>query len=122
MRYGNSTVGMTVYNLLASQGPLPIEGLQKGAQAQLPGMDDQQTQAASDELVKRGRIKVVDGVYALVAQECLAVCARDESDYDPKTGEGGWEGWRVKDPRIRDGIGTRPLEYLIGQMPKEMKP
>lgn len=113
-----STLGMAAYNALAIQ-PRTMNAkdiVHVTTQMMQHDVDAEQMQDALDRLLKLKRIKRgADGCYALVAGEALLVVQRDRDDYNPKTGEGGWGGWRVKDPRIRDGIGTRPLEHLIGQ-------
>ncbi len=116
MKYGNSTVGISAYNVLAARGPANAEDIHVAIEKmQLAGLKMPQLQVALDKLVELGRITLAaDGTYALVAGEALFVCSRNESDYDPVTGDGGWRGWLVKDPRIRDGKGSRPLEHLIG--------
>ena len=113
-----STLGMAAYNALAIQ-PRAMNAkdiVHVTTQMMQHEVDAKQMQDALDRLLKLRRIKLgADGCYALVAGEALLVVQRDRDGYDSKTGEGGWGGWRVKDPRIRDGIGTRPLEHLIGQ-------
>lgn len=114
-----STLGMAAYNALVIQ-PRAMNAadiVHVTTQMMQHDVDADQMQAALDKLVELRRIKEpdADGCYALVAGEALLVVQRNRDDYDPKTGEGGWYGWRVKDPRIRDGVGTRPLEHLIGQ-------
>ena len=116
--FADSTVAMTLYNLLAMvRGALTVEQLTSSAmKLQHRGLETEQTQRALDGLVERGRIKLQpDGTYALIARERLMVVQRDLGDYDPKAMTGGWEGWHVKDPRLRDGKGVRPLEQLLGQ-------
>ena len=114
-----STLGMAAYNALAIQPRVmnAADIVFVTTQMMQHDVDADQMQEALDRLVKLGRINApdADGCYALVAKEALLVVQRDRDDHDPKTGEGGWGGWRVKDPRIRDGVGTRPLEHLIGQ-------
>lgn len=121
-----STLGMAAYNALAIQ-PRVMDFKDivfATTQMMHHDVDAKQMQAALDRLVELGRIKSPDdkGRYELVAGEALLVVQRDRSDYNHETGEGGWGGWRVKDPRIRDGVGTRPLEHLIGQATADISP
>ena len=107
-----STLGMAAYNALVIQ-PRAMNAadiVHVTTQMMQHDVDTKQMQDALDKLVELRRIKAPDdaGLYALVASEHLLVVMRNR-DND------GWDGWRVKDPRIRDGVGTRPLEHLIGQ-------
>ncbi len=113
-----STLGMAAYNALAVQPHALSTANMVIVVSRLMQheIDEEQLGDALAKLIELERIKLDDeGRYTLVAHEPLLVVTRDRSDYDPETGEGGWNGWRVKDPRITNGIGHRPLEHLIGQ-------
>ncbi len=117
----DSTLGMAAYNALAVC-PVPLTGsdlLTMATRMMQHDLDKAQMQHALDKLVELKYIHAPDddGKYALIASESLMVVDRYRDDYDPETGDGGWHGWRVKDPRIRDGQGVRPLEQLIGLPP-----
>lgn len=117
--FADSTIAMTIYNMLNMLPPMTLEELQPAAmKLQHIGLGLDQTQRAVDGLMERGRIvQGDDGKYGSAAREKLMVVTRDLSDYNDQKMTGGWEGWRVKDPRIRDGIGTRPLEHVL--LPQE---
>jgi len=120
----DSTVAMTFYNLLAmTRGPMALEELRAAAiRLQHPHISEAQAKRAMDGLVTRGRAAPTSGGYTLLANEKLFVVQRDLGDYNPQAMTGGWEGWFVKDPRIRDGVGVRPIEQLLGQAPTGRKP
>lgn len=122
--YADSTIGMTAYNVIAMHSnPTAFDDICTVAcRLQHADLDREQMQRALDELVARKRVTVVDGIYDLVASDRLMVVQRDLGDYNPRTMEGGWEAWRVKDPRVRDGVGTRPIESLIGLPPTDRVP
>lgn len=120
----DSTLGMAAYNALAVC-PQPLTGsdvFTMAVRMMQHELDQEQMQRALDKLVALKYIYApnADAKYALIASESLVVVVRDRTDYDPKTRDGGWHGWRVKDPRIRDGQGTRPLEQLIGLPPAKL--
>ena len=124
----DSTVGITFYNLLTMvTGTMTLSQLVSAAvKMQHPTLKEAQGQRVVDELVARERIgaETIEDtiVYMAVASESLLVVQRDLSDFDPKTGEGGWEGWQVKDPKIRSGSSLRPLEEILGQAPTNVAP
>lgn len=121
--YADSTVAMTLYNVLCMVGAKRVEELHATAeQLQHINLERTQTDRVLAELVHRGRVKVTDGVFDVAASSRLVVVRRDLGDYDYITMAGGWEGWQVKDPRVRDGIGYRPIEQLLGQMPTGRAP
>ena len=118
----DSTLAMNIYNVIASYpddltADQIIIALRPFAIVAVP----EQVQRVLAELVTLGRIKTADDTYALVASESLIVVARDLGDYNATDLTGGWEGWYVKDPRIKDGKGIRPIEALIGQAPTGRK-
>lgn len=122
----DSTIGLAAYNALAVC-PVALTGsdiLTMAMRMMQHDLDQEQMQRALDRLVALKYIHVPDddGRYALIAGESLIVVDRYRGDYDPETGDGGWTQWRVKDPRIRDGQGTRPLEQLIGLPPHGVTP
>ncbi len=117
----DSTLGMAAYNSLAVC-PQPLSGedvLKMSKRMMQHELSPKQMKRALAKLVELKYILPPneDGKYALIATESLLVVSRNRNDYDPETGDGGWHEWRVKDPRIRDGQGTRPLEQLIGLPP-----
>lgn len=115
--YADSTIGMTVYNVLCIVGrPMTVEDMLGSARMQHAGLQLDDVVRAVAGLLARGRLVEKPGdTYDLASQHRLIVVRRDLGDYDYVTMEGGWEGWQVKDPRIRDGVGTRPLEALLGK-------
>lgn len=122
--YADSTVGVTLYNVLCMTGALVYEQLHDTAERmQHRSLEREQSKRVLDELVRRGRVRELDdGKYDVAASARLVVAQRDLGDYDYATMEGGWEGWQVKDPRVRDGVGFRPIEQLLGQAPTGRKP
>lgn len=115
----DSTIGMTLYNVLAMHNGRTLNAdqlLLVARNVQHVDLKDPQLNRALAMLIKLGRIKQnEDGTYQLVAKEGLFVAMRDLTDYNDKNMSGGWGGWQVKDPRIRDGKGVRPIEQLLGK-------
>ncbi len=122
--YADSTVGMTAYNVLAMSGqPMDLDEIHTVAvRMQHTGLDKDQLAQALQGLIERKRILHKDGIYTFRAHERLFVVQRDLSDYNWETMEGGWEGWQVKDPRIRNGVGVRPIESQLGLPPTNRAP
>lgn len=122
--YADSTVAVTLYNVLCMVGAMDFEQLHTTAERmQHINLERDQSERVLAELVRRGRVRKADeGKYDVAASARLVVAQRDLGDYDYVTMEGGWEGWQVKDPRVRDGIGFRPIEQLLGQAPTGRKP
>ncbi len=122
--YADSTIAMTLYNVLCIiPGAANIKQLHELAmKTQHVSLSLLQTERGLAGLVERNRIVKNGGQYSLVAKQKLMVVQRDLGDYNSKTMKGGWEGWQIKDPRIRDGKGTRPLEGEIGQTLTGRKP
>ena len=112
----DSTVGMTLYNVLAMHHGRAMNADQLMTVArnlQHSDLLEPQCDRALAMLLELGRIKNGADGYELVAKEGLFVAKRDLSDYNDKTMSGGWGGWKLKDPRIRDGQGVRPIEHLL---------
>lgn len=120
----DSTVGFTVYNVLTmNRGAMTVEQIHIVAMNQQHmDLELAQVQRGADKLVYLKRIKVEQGAYSLIATERFRVVRRDMSDYNVSNMEGGWEGWQVQVPGLRDGIGFRPLEELLGLPPTGRRP
>ena len=124
--FSDSTIGMSAYNVLCMHNGrtmqldvilLVIKNMQHAY------LEDVQLQRAMNKLIELRRImRNADGSYQIVAKEGLFVIARDKSDYNEQTMTGGWNGWMVKDPRIRDGVGARPLQQLLPVKVEEVNP
>lgn len=114
----DSTIGMTIYNVLAMHNGRTLNAdviLTVVRNMQHADLKEPQLTRALVMLVLLGYIEQnEDGTYQLVAEEGLFVVMRDLKDYNDKNMSGGWGGWKVKDPRIRDGKGVRPIEQLLG--------
>lgn len=113
----DSTIGMTAFNLIAAYtNPMTAEELKLVAErTQHRELQLDQMERALAKLVELKRVKLdEDGCYVCAANPRLMVISRDMSDYNPTTMEGGWAGWKVRDPRLRDGVGTRPVETVLG--------
>ena len=123
----DSTVGMTYYNMLVIS---PKGGISRATimslACNMSHVEVGQAQAtrALKKLVELGRIEYrsADDMYELkTSEKGLLVITRDLGDYWDSM-DGGWEGWTVRDPRIRDGIGTRTLEAVLGLPPTGHQP
>jgi len=87
-----STVAMSIYNLLAAEGPVLSKNriLAELETRQLPGLKKSALHNALNELKKRGLVLATRKGFKIVdPQRRLAIERNRDGD--------GWDGWKVRD-------------------------
>lgn len=100
MKYAESTVAMTAYNLLAmATGPIERSSLLcRVRDVAMPGLEEQQFNSAIAKAMSRGYLHSIPGGIDVVDTKRRLVRSRDRSDVRVVGGEvlGGWERWIVQ--------------------------
>jgi len=121
----DSTIALTVYNLLSTRGPATRAALLSDAsRLQHPELELAQLNRVVDGLVTRGRATTEGDLVSLVdTMQARVVVSRSTHDLDKGSELGGWEGWIVKNPspvsgRDRAVSRVRTLESVLTEIVK----
>lgn len=113
----DSTVGITVYNLLQQLG-VWVSGDDLFARVRAVHRDVERDQfdRSMAELVRRSWIQQGDEGYKTQDQKRRVVVDRDRGGMEAMLGvlQGGWKGWQVREQTSK-GLTQRPLEDALAE-------
>lgn len=108
----DSTVALTLYNLMCREGELPLESLYLLALSkQHPQLQKDQALRCLDKLGELNLVERTGSGFKVMDPHRRPVIARLNTDTNEVlgTGEGGWTGWKV-----RGDVGVIPIEQALG--------
>lgn len=118
----DSTIGVTIYNLLSTRGAASkVTLLADAIRLQHPDLELPQLERVLAEMVRRGRITVVgESVLLVDTAQARIVISRDIGDRFKGPELGGWDGWMVSDPSAVPGKSKkiRTLDGVLAEVAK----